>query len=392
MFLICLSFVLIAAIAFWQVRLGAFSALITLILASLSAVIAFNYYEALALWFDTDYMLFAQGGAMIGLFVVVQIALRFVFDLLVSSDIGFAMWPNRIIGGALGILVGMVQVGVFMIAMQMLPISQSVFTYVPFKDDLSPRHSLAPFYPDRFVVGIVKTFSEGSLRVGDDANAWSRSHPDLLKELFARRNFGWDTADDGGLRAKRGEARVRPDSLLGASVHRLMDQKILNDLPVKSTDVSSGEFYVVRARVAHGVRDSKDENSGEWFRLAGTQFALTARVPGGRAGVEEFKNFYPVAFLTTSDKKSWAPPVTRIEGNDQGLAQPGRLVVERDYAQLADKDKLTVDWVYLLPGNATPHSLTFRGASVQKFTVADKEKDISKTLPSPADALERKTN
>ena len=48
MFLAILAFLLIAGIAYYQTAQGLFSALIMTILAIVSAVVAFNYYELLA--------------------------------------------------------------------------------------------------------------------------------------------------------------------------------------------------------------------------------------------------------------------------------------------------------------------------------------------------------
>jgi uncharacterized membrane protein required for colicin V production len=390
MFLIGLSFVLIVGIAIWQVRMGAFSALITLILASLSAVIAFNYFEPLANamfdWTDQKrHPMYMNAASLMLLFVVVQLALRFVFDLLVSNDVGFAMWPNRIGGGALGVLVGMVQVGVFMIALQMLPVSQSVFTYVPYKDDLTQKAGLLPFKPDRFVLGMVESFSKGGLGVG---HPWSAEHDDFLKAQFARRNQGWDAQVDGdGFQTKPGRVDAPPDAMSLVATYKLAGTSLINDLPT-SRDLNTGEYVVVRVEVSSDARDDADN----WYRLVGTHFELTATVPNTFTGREERKRFYPIAFLTRDSKENRWSIITGDghRNSSDNIAQPVQLVVEREHggrnARPGNENSLTIDWVYFLPDGAKPQRVAFRGGNPARLPDLD---TVKPGQPPLAGALER---
>jgi len=373
MFLISLSFILIVGIALWQIRAGLFSALITLILAVLSAMIAFTYYEPLAqAMFDwrgqNAHPMYMHAGALMGLFFVVQLALRFLYDMLIVHDVGFAMWPNRIGAGVVGLLVGMVQVGVMMIAVQMLPLSQSTLSYVAYNDDLTPRAGLAPFQPDRFVLGMVRTFSAGSLGV---ERPWTSVHDDYLKELFARRNQGWDEVE-GSRQAKPARVDAPPNTLSAASLYKLNDVSLLNILPDKDVGAglsSGGEHYVARVTVTNAAADT-DIATGNWYRLTGTHFELIALVPNRLTLRDEPRRFYPIAFLTRIAKDSkWAAVTDKDNKNE---VRPVWLVVERDQKVDPFKNDLTVDWVYLLPSDAKPLRLTFRGGTPVSFPAADK--------------------
>jgi len=397
MFLMSLSFVLIVAIALWQIRLGAFSALIALILAALSAAIAFNYFESLAnamfTWTDQKrHPMYMNAAALMLLFVVVQLVLRFVFDLLISNDVGFAMWPNRIVAGALGLLVGMVQVGMLMIALQMLPISQSVFTYVAYKDDLKPGTGLAPFYPDRFVLKMVDAFSKGGLAISKsdptsaDDRSWGAVHDDFLKEQFARRNRGWERIPDSNndYRAKPGTVFAPPGTLSAAALFQ-PPTEVQNDLPASADLRSSGEYYVARATISSEAREPADADDKVWYRLAGTHFEMIAAVKDNTGRVER-KRFYPVAFLVKEKNGRWSLVKNDERSDSEGSALPARLIVERDWKVKPFDEGLTIDWVYHLPTGATPQSLTFRGGTPKPFP------DFKENAPGrlEGNSLERK--
>ncbi|MCL2700173.1 MAG: CvpA family protein [Phycisphaerae bacterium] len=386
MFLAIVAFLLIVGIALWQIRQGAFSAMITLILASLSAAIALHYYEPLAqsLFDSMDHNrhpMFIQAVSLMALFTVVQLVLRTVFDMTITSDVGFAMWPNRIIAGVLGLFVGMVQVGVLTIALQMLPVGQSVMGYVAYNDDLTRGTGLVPLHPDRFVLRMVGAFSGGSLA---DKNSWNARHPDFLKEQFARRNLGWDHPGKKEQDSKPGELRAKPKMLEAATLVRLADSSPLVESLPRSADLTRSDYtyYIARVEVASEAIDTEDK----WIRLAGTQFELAAIDDDAR------KHFYPVAFLVL-DSGNWRP-VTMISSDekDPGIARPVRLVVERDYSRLpaGSENHLAVDWVYVLPASAKPKSLTFRGVSTQGFA----ENATFETVSSPnkTGALETATS
>ncbi|KKM60040.1 hypothetical protein LCGC14_1545890, partial [marine sediment metagenome] len=185
MVLIIVSILLVLGIAYFQSTQGLFNALIMAILSALCAAIAMGWYEptAVALLYD-KHMAYAEALCLVALFVVPLVVLRVLFDALIRGNVVFHVWVDRIGGGAAGLIVGIICVGIFMLAAQMLPWGPSILGYKPFKEDLSRNQRLHPFYPDEFVVDFGEAMSRGALSGAAD---FRRSHDNLLRELFCAR-------------------------------------------------------------------------------------------------------------------------------------------------------------------------------------------------------------
>ena len=114
--------ILVLAVAFYQVIQGLFSSLIMTILAILCALLAFSSYEPMAAAIlYTRQAATADAIALVALFILPLLGLRILTDKLISGNVVFGPWADRIGGGALGLVTGMIMIGVFMVAFQMLP-------------------------------------------------------------------------------------------------------------------------------------------------------------------------------------------------------------------------------------------------------------------------------
>ena len=200
MVLIVVALLLILGIAFFQVIQGLFSSLIMAILTILCAAAAFTYYEPLAQLLYTRQPAHADAVSLIALLVIPLLVLRFVFDRFLGGNVVFGMWTNRIGGGLLGLLTGMVLVGVLAVAVQLLPFGASVMTYKPFDGSLHRQSRLYPFCPDEFTLGLMKRLSAGSLK---SRRQLGKTHDNLLLDAFAVRNTA----------GKFGRADATPDEL-----------------------------------------------------------------------------------------------------------------------------------------------------------------------------------
>ena len=335
MILIVLAAILVLAIAFYQVIQGLFSSLIMAILTLLCALAAFTYYEPFA-----EAALYARQPAtadaiaLITLFVLPLLVLRILADKFISGNVVFGMWINRIGGGVLGLFTGTVLVGVLAIAAQMLPFGKSVLGYVPFDDTLTERnHRLWPFLPDEFVLGMVKTFSVGSMGAGRD---FSQTHDDLLKELFCARNKV----------ERRIRVDARSDSLAVVATYEVPDADLRTWATLGETGALAGKtdtqkVYVLRVKVDEYVRGEKGTPLMNWWVLPATHFRLVTA---------NAKSHYPVAYL-------WRNlPEDRWETTEAALSEHGRQKrpapeIARLYVgrkQQTDQKALTVDWIYLI--------------------------------------------
>lgn len=361
MVLILLATVLILAIAFFQVIQGLFSALIMTVLTILCAAVAFTFYEPLAELLYTRQAAYADAGALIALLVIPLLVLRIVFDKLVGANVVIGVWADRVGGGMLGLITGMILVGTLTIALQMLPFGESVLTFEPFDGALQRKQSLAPFYPDRFTVGFMNVLSGGSLSGSRDL---TKTHEDLLLEAHCARNTA----------GMSGRVDALPDAMKGVRVfqpaQRLGEE--IPDNPLLPSSVRTRDV-IVRVEIDKSARDEADGNdSTPQWRLPATHFRMVS-VSG--------RNYYPVGYLTYSDDGGW-----KAHGAPEknGKALVGELILARP----AEGDTLTVDWVYRIPKEDAedPYYIVFR--RVSKSNLITKIED--NRMPPEKNALDRK--
>ena len=183
-----MALALICGIAFFQAIQGLFSALIMTILTIISALAAFGYFKPLAIALYPHQPAHADGGALIAVVVITLLVLRLIFDKLIGGNVILGLWADRIGGGVLGLITGMIMVGTLVIAMQLLPFGEKVITFQPYDDTLQRDQSLFPFNCDVFTLGLVKTASAGSLKSMVD---FEKDNDDMLLEAYCSRNTAW---------------------------------------------------------------------------------------------------------------------------------------------------------------------------------------------------------
>ena len=351
MILILIATVLILGIAFFQVVQGLFSSLIMTILTVLSATVAFNYYELLAeTLLYTRQPATADAIALVATFLVPLLCMRLLLDKYMAGNVVMNVWADRIGGGVLGVITGMIMVGVLMIAAQMLPFGDSVLMYRGFDDTLRRDQGLAPFYPDEFTAGLMGVLSDGSLK---GENRFEKVHDDLLLEVFCARN----TAGKGG------RIDAMPDSLRVLGVYRVERNAALwlDDVPASPFIDRTKPTKIIVVRV-----EVNDSAIGEhnWWRLPATHFRMTT---------DAGRSHYPLGYLTymRNERPKWAchtPPIT------DGLGQIAKLIVERG----RDKRRsVTIDWIYRVEMEENPAEMIFRRAAKATLPKA-------KTSPPPA--------
>ncbi len=340
MVLTLIALVLILAIAFYQVIQGLFSAMIMTILSIICATAAFLYYQPIAELLYEDQPACADGLALVVLFVIPLFGLRFAFDKYVPGNVVMGVWADRIAGGFLGLITGMIMVGTLAVAIQMMPFGESVLGYEPFDASLQRRKSIAPFSPDQFTVGMVSMLSAGSL---SGESSFSDAHDDLLLELFCERNTA----------GKNGRTDAQPESIRDvtgyfpppASNAQGRWRKDVPDYPLMPTSATARDF-VLRASVDANARNIHSENNSDfdWY-LPGTHFRLVTNAN---------RSYYPVAYLTFLNGQWKAHAVI---DEDEGHALPGSLILSRSEPR---RGNLTVDWVYKIPKEEIPAYVVFR--------------------------------
>jgi len=350
--LIVLAVVL--GIAFFQVIQGLFSALIMTILTIISAAIAFNFYESLASVLYDSQPAYADGAALIALFVLLLLGFRLLYDRFIGANMMLGVWVDRIGGGALGLITGMLLVGTLMIAAQMLPFGETVLGYRPFDDSLQRDQSLSPFAPDRFTLGVMEGLSGGSLKAD---RPFDTVHDNLLLEAFCARN----TAGRGGrIDAPRDSLKIvgvyEPPS--GNPYTSWMDELPADAVLGRGTTT---KVVVIRAAVSESARGEDG-----WWRLPATHFRLVTK-----AG----RSCYPVGYLLHRAGR-WEPVIPPRQDN---APQYAKLSVEREHH--SGLGQLNIDWAYRIPLDEEPDYLVFR-----RLAKAD-IKAVAKSNPLSAGAL-----
>ncbi len=369
MILIIVVTLLILGIAFFQVTQGFYSALIMAILTAVCAVLAFAFYEPLAAALRDTLGAPAEGVSLLALFALPLLGLRFAADKFLGANAVASVWLDRLAGGALGLFVGTVAVGVTLVALQMLPVPASFMGYTAYNESLQRQDRVAPFYPDEFVVGMVDTLSAGSFS-GDQR--FTDVHHDLLRELFAARVQMEQTVKDQKDRVGRTDADVNSLVVLGA--YDISDANWVQDIPADPLYPDATKVIAIRVAVAPSAAD------GKWFRLPGPHFELVTDKQTGH---------YPLAYLTAWEEMrdvkntttrpggvNWRPITPPGKGAE--AAQLTRLAVQRE-----SKGKLILDWVFRVGLDEKPDYIVFRRSARQAVP------EITRGLPSEAEALSR---
>jgi hypothetical protein len=353
--------VLVLAITGYQVLQGLYSALIMSILTIACAAISMTFFEPAAAglqeWLAsmewTLHPFYAEPVMLIVLFVVPLMGLRLLFDwLVVPANVVFGVWGDRIGGGALGLVSAQLLVGMFALAVQMLPAGQGVLGYVPYDEDLQRRSRLYPFQPDAFTIGMMDMLSQGSMSA-QPANRLTDVHGDWTLRLFAMRNTamrnGAVVAPKGSLKELQAFA-PRP----GANW--------LADVPdnARLRENQPSKVLVLRVGVDELARNPDDK----WFRLVGTHFALVGN---------DNETFLPVGYLianggwtvVTENAPPEIPTRSLRDADDEdytGRGGPGRvnMTVLREWSPDSGPKTLFVDWVYRVPEDFEPDYLIFR--------------------------------
>lgn len=349
---------LILGIAFHQALQGLFSAMIMAILTILGAVIAFNYYDSVGGMLAGRLYEYAHPVSLLALFVIPLLVVRELFDRFLGGNVLLGVWADRIAGGAMGLVVALVIVGMLSISVQLLPMKAAVFDYEPYDSTLMKKHGGPIRLAGSFTLGLVGRLSNGPLNPIFGEASFDSRHDDLLLEAYCARN-----------RPTGGRAGTKPDALEVDRAFVLSPDQpgmpaLLDSVPgyrQPLLGVEESKVMVVRVKVDESARSTRKDDS--WFRLPATHFRLVTK--SGRG-------FYPVGYLTFAG--IWRLNAAETEAR---VAKVGEIVVARP----GGPAKLTVDWVYRLPRAEEPDYLVFRRTAVAPV-MADAE-----GTPPPQGAL-----
>jgi len=216
MILSIILILVVGLVAYLHYIQGLLSGLISVVLALVATAIAIANYEPMATSISGGkYNDQAQGICLIGLFAVVYIVGRVIFDKLVPGNVRLPHLVDAIGGAVCGVIAGIMLAGLIAIAMQSMPFGISVAGYARYPlagdrersvsvpqaeggrnvdrlviDELKngniDKDSQGLILPvDDMVVGFAKHLSDGGTLAND--KPFEHVHPDLMQELFGQR-------------------------------------------------------------------------------------------------------------------------------------------------------------------------------------------------------------
>lgn len=378
-----LTFLLVTAIAFLQMRQGLFSSLVMAVLTTVSATLTFMSFEYLASATGLREAVpsIAEGICISVVFGASLFIMRFAADRLIKADIFFDTMVDRVGGGACGLITGITMAGILALTLQTLPFGRSILGYEPFDDDLERAAYLHPFYPDDYLLALGNTCTTGSMSGG---GVFEHRHPDFLRELFCWRNRAGRcpvvTSPPGTINVRK---------LYALDGTRLADKKKDKDLVdvVVRIEVNGSAAYIPAPD-----KNKRKRNKGWWWRLPATHFRLVCRREDN--GAEKLVGFYPWSYLFYDND---TPKLALSAGKaDPDPIPKGALAVERNSKAAfydpkkyrSDKTDLIVDWVYRIPAEVVPLRLEFRRSASVGITVELKKSDEkSKEIEKPSFSL-----
>lgn len=312
--------VLIATITFYQGLQGLFSALINCVLAILSAVLAFGYFE------DVYFAFLAESQpdngraiALMGIFIGSLLVLRIVFDLAVTGNMHFPIQVDRIGGGILGLITALIIVGMLAIGFQLLNFDSSFLGFARYrlvdtssgapvdfgkpdeKTGIPPgniatidwtnvrqeRHNLW-FHPDGFTVALVSHLSDNAFT---GRNRFRTAYPDFLGSIHR--------AKTGIYRGEKNA--VPPDCMSVSGYSYLKKSQTFKDrkITISGSQPKTKSATLVPSRrpgpgtqlmVVRTVLKPEAADSGSMVQFTTEQIRLVARE---RAGGQS-KEYFPV--------------------------------------------------------------------------------------------------
>lgn len=324
MLLTVLAVILVGAIVVNQVIQGGFSALITAALSVVAACVAFNYAEPLVrFWLEGRVPVFADSIAIIAIFVLTLLALRFLFDYLIRGNLYFPQIANWIIGGACGLLSASVIVGVVLIAWQVLPLPAKFFGYDRYPSSSFDAPSRIFPNPDGFTASLVanlsaKTFS-GNQR-------FEAMHPNLLMELYGRRS----AVEAGSL------------PIAGRDCLEVISAWQVNEVD-GNPPAAGQQFIAVRAKINIKQNAEFVLDTDRWLRYSSSQVRVVTH--------DSSRDRYDTTFIhAIADPRS----PTQIV-----VTQPGQAIAADLTTTTARSPQF--DWVFSISSSGTIEFVEFKG-------------------------------
>ena len=181
------AFLLLAGVAYAHLGEGIYGSLIVLVLSVIAGVIAMNFYGPIAMFLivrrlpwagfghyaEAILFLLLYGGSLLGL--------RALFDHMLTERVRFPVNVDRVGGVAIGLVIGIVTVGAFIFACQMMPLNKQFLGY-------SRKRAVLGFGPDAAYLNAMHHLSTRVLERSSDPQTHMPNPKDIRDHYWTQRS------------------------------------------------------------------------------------------------------------------------------------------------------------------------------------------------------------
>lgn len=289
-----LVFLFIVLITLYLATQGMLSALLALVTATFSSLLAMALTEPLEFLVGKWKIEYQRGLTFLLLFLVVFAITRVVADVVVPKNIRVPLWVNRGAGGFVGFFTAMIVVGTLVIGIEMMPLPSTLLGYDRFPGEKNmqgetpgrvARMSGVWFGPDRFTLAV---WNAASARGLGGKVAFASVHPDLSVENYGyRRNVQYAS-----------KHTVPPENLEVPVVWMSSESKDLDPLGVK---LEPGKKAVVaRTTISKGEKPERSaaDSDDTFYRVTPSQVRLVTREESAKDDTRKAgRQYYPTGYL-----------------------------------------------------------------------------------------------
>jgi hypothetical protein len=287
-------FLFIVLITLYLATQGMLSALLALVTATFSSLLAMALTEPLEFLVGKWKIEYQRGLTFLLLFLVVFAITRVVADVVVPKNVRVPLWVNRAAGGFVGFFTALIVVGTLVIGIEMMPLPSTLLGYDRFPGEKNmqgetpgrlARASGVWFGPDRFTLAV---WNAASARGLGGKVAFASVHPDLSVENYGyRRNVQYAS-----------KHTVPPESFDVPVVWMSNESKDLDPLGVK---LEPGKKAVVaRTTISKGEKPERSaaDSDDTFYRVTPSQVRLVTREESAKDDTRKAgRPYYPVGYL-----------------------------------------------------------------------------------------------
>ena len=287
MIAIILMLVIVAGLVYYQVfTQGIFSCFIMMVWTIISAMVALNYNDYLAmLMIDNGLGFFPKAVALLAPFIITLFVLREISDRFIPGNMKFPEWIDRAGSSLFAIVTSLIISGMVSLCFQNLPMPTKILGFERLSS-LEELESQNTWWPGGDAL-VVKALNQASAYCFAGDRSYDQVHPEYLRELHMNRivpenhEGSKKFAPSGSITVKN--AQVRKGSVQLVTITPAGYRTEETRKPAGKLEKGSGELISVTIDI--NARPSEKENvtckdvDGN-IRFAMSQFRLVGHAPG----------------------------------------------------------------------------------------------------------------